>query len=137
MSDAEIDQHIADALAISPEPNRAFRAVMNAVKRYFNTSYFGEENIPDCPVLFVGMHSAFAADSYIAGPVFRTDLNRFVRMMGEKSLFEIGAGKLVLSMGGILGHPKVCNARWTQGTTCWFILAVPLRAPKEWTSVTN
>ena len=115
MSDEAVDRHIEQALAVTEEAHPIQQLLMVAIKRYFNTSYVGEENIPNCPVLFVGMHSAFAADSYIVGPVMRTDLKRFIRPMGEKVFFELGVEKLVLSMGGVIGHPRVCTAMMEAG----------------------
>lgn len=115
MSDAAVDRHIERALAASPDGHPIQQLWMTAIKLYFNTSYVGEENIPDCPALFVGMHSAFAADSYICGPIMRTNLNRFIRPMGEKVFYEMGAEKLVLSLGGVIGHPRVCDAMMEAG----------------------
>ena len=108
--------HIDAALAARPPEGLEMDLTYTIVKRLFKPTVLGAENIPDRPCLFVGNHSLFALDGLILAPIMLRDYGRFLRAMGDKFLFaNPGLADFLLSRGGTMGHPEVCNALMEDG----------------------
>ena len=77
-------------------------------KLFFETEVVGAENIPEGPVLYIGNHSTAALDMSIIFPALSQATGRFVRGMSEEMLYRNPRmRKFMLSVGGVIGHPKV------------------------------
>ncbi len=110
-------EHIETALAIDAPDGRNIDIAHRIIKRIFRPTVIGAENIPDRPCLFVGNHSLFALDGMVLGPIMYKDHNRFLRPLGDKFLFSVGAvGNYLVNQGAVVGHPQVCSALMKNGS---------------------
>lgn len=110
-------EHIETALAIDAPDGRNIDIAHRIIKRIFRPTVIGAENIPDRPCLFVGNHSLFALDGMVLGPIMYKDHNRFLRPLGDKFLFSVGAvGNYLVNQGAVVGHPQVCSALMENGS---------------------
>jgi len=109
-------RHIHLALAVERPSGLELELCYQLVKRLFNPTILGADNIPQRPCLFVGNHSLFALDGWILGPLMLKEVDRFPRGLGDKFLFaNAGVGNFVLKRGGVMGHPEVCSALMKAG----------------------
>jgi len=112
----ELGEHIQQALAVEPPIGRELDFTYSIIKRIFGPKVYGAENIPDRPCLFVGNHSLFALDGMVLTPLMLRDYDRFLRPMGDKFLFSVGAvGNFLVQRGAVVGHPEVCSALMESG----------------------
>ncbi len=108
--------HIEAALAAGPLEGLEMDLAYGIVKRLFKPTVLGAENIPDRPCLFIGNHSLFALDGLVLAPIMQRDYGRFLRAMGDKFLFTNPTlAEFLLSRGGTMGHPDVCDALMKDG----------------------
>ncbi|MEM1111820.1 MAG: lysophospholipid acyltransferase family protein [Pseudomonadota bacterium] len=112
----QLQQHIDKALTIEMPDSWQFDVVYKLFQRIFNPVITGRERIPDSPCIFIANHSLFALDGWILGPVMMKEMGIFPRGMGDRFLFtNERLADFVLSMGGVMGHPDVCDALMENG----------------------
>ncbi len=114
--DEGLARHIEQALAVNAPSGPAQEWMYSLLKRIFNPLLVDAENIPDEPCLFVGNHSLFALDGMILGPLMYFELDRFLRPLGDKFLWNDTTESLLINQGAVLGHPKVCAALMENGS---------------------
>lgn len=78
------------------------------VKRWFKPTFVGLERLPKGPALFVANHSLLALDAGLFHLLLQYDHNRFLRPLGDKTLFaQPQYARLVHSMGAACGYGDV------------------------------
>ncbi len=85
------------------------------MKPLVNPVIRGSDNIPDRPCLFIGNHALFAIDGMVLMPLMLWELNRFLRPMGDKFLWNSRTEPTLLKTGGVIGNPEVCTALMDAG----------------------
>jgi 1-acyl-sn-glycerol-3-phosphate acyltransferase len=114
--DEGLARHIEQALAVEAPSGPGQEWAYPLIKRIFNPVLVDTENLPDEPCLFVGNHSLFALDGMVLGPLMYYQLNRFLRPLGDKFLWNSTTESILLNQGTVLGHPKVCAALMENGS---------------------
>lgn len=78
------------------------------IKRWFKPTFVGLERLPKGPALFVANHSLLALDAGVFHLLLQYDHNRFLRPLGDKSLFaQPQYAQLVHIMGAACGYGDV------------------------------
>lgn len=92
-------------------------AVAALLKRWFKPTFVGLERLPSRPALFVGNHSLLAVDAAVFHLLFHYDHNRFLRPLGDKTLFaQHEYARLVHSLGAACGYREVIRGLMREGT---------------------
>jgi 1-acyl-sn-glycerol-3-phosphate acyltransferase len=108
-------QHIEEALTID-KPSAPFQELSySLLKRFYKPRLVNADNIPDEPCLFIGNHSLFALDGMILAPVMYFELDRFLRPLGDRFLWNSTTESLLLQLGALVGDPQVCSAMMEAG----------------------
>jgi 1-acyl-sn-glycerol-3-phosphate acyltransferase len=110
-----IEDHVRQALAVEKPSGFLVDQYYRALNFTFKPTLYGTDNIPDRPCLFVANHALFAFDGLIFLPMMLKKMNRFVRSMGDKVLWNSVTEKMLLKSGGIIGHPEVCTKMMENG----------------------
>lgn len=107
----EMQRHI-DAVLQTPMPaghNLALAAAL--MKRWFKPTFVGLERLPSKPALFVGNHALLAIDGIVFWALMNYDYGRFLRGLGDRSLFANPQyAQIVMSLGAAVGRPEVFEA---------------------------
>ena len=86
------------------------------LRRWFKPSFFGLERLPGKPALFVGNHSLLAVDAFVFHILMHNDYRRFLRPLGDKTLFANRQyADTVIELGAALGHADVVTALMAAG----------------------
>ena len=116
-TDEEIDQMIADALALKEPNEKVFRRLNAFVEYYFSPTVYGLENIPDEPTMFIGNHAMLGLDGMVLVPTMYYKADRFVRGLADRAWFKGGpAGGAMQKQGTVLADPKICSALMDNGS---------------------
>ncbi len=113
--DEGLARHIEEALKVD-KPSAPFQEFSySLLKRFYKPRLVNADNIPDEPCLFIGNHSLFALDGMILAPVMYFELDRFLRPLGDRFLWNSTTESLLLNQGAVIGHPQVCSAMMEAG----------------------
>ena len=95
-------------------PGISFSAAL--LRLWFKPSFFGLERLPGKPALFVGNHSLLAVDAFVFHILMHNDYRRFLRPLGDKTLFANRQyADAVIELGAALGHAEVVAALMAAG----------------------
>lgn len=112
----DIDEHIRDVLRIQRPTGPSVALASAFIKRWFKPTVVGAERLPKGPLLFIGNHALLALDGMIFHLLMHYDHGRFLRALGDRSLFENPQYRdMVVSMGAAVGQPEVCDALMSEG----------------------
>jgi len=112
----DLERYIDRVLEVEkPRPGGSLHAGWKVMKRMFNPVITGQENIPQKPCLFIGNHALFALDGMILVPLMLWELDRFLRPMGDKFMWNKLTESTLLNAGGVIGNPDVCTALMQNG----------------------
>lgn len=112
-TDAYVDFVLRQRLPRGPQ----VAAAAALAKRWFKPTFVGLERLPKGPALFVANHSLLALDAGLFHLLLQYDHNRFLRPLGDKSLFsQPHYAKLVHSMGAACGYGDVIRGLMRQQT---------------------
>lgn len=107
----ELQAHIARVMRVRQPVGPAVSLTAALLRRWFKPTFVGLERLPSKPALFVGNHSLFAVDSLSFHLLLHYDYGRFLRPLGDKTLFANRQyADAVIAMGAALGHPEVVEA---------------------------
>jgi len=112
----ELATHIERVLGVTMPsgPGISFSAAL--LRRWFKPSFFGLERLPGKPALFVGNHSLLAVDAFVFHILMHNDYRRFLRPLGDKTLFANRQyADAVIELGAALGHAEVVAALMAAG----------------------
>ncbi len=105
-------QHHIDTVLNTPMPaghNIALAAAL--IKRWFKPTFVGLERLPNKPALFVGNHALLAVDGLVLWTLMNYDHGRFLRALGDRSLFANPQyAHIVTSLGAAVGRLEVVEA---------------------------
>ncbi|MFT5887290.1 MAG: 1-acyl-sn-glycerol-3-phosphate acyltransferase [Zhongshania sp.] len=85
------------------------------IKRVFNPQLIDTKNIPNKPCLFIANHAMYAVDGPIIGTSMMAELNRFLRPLSDKFMWNSLNENFLLKQGIVIGHPGVCTALMENG----------------------
>jgi 1-acyl-sn-glycerol-3-phosphate acyltransferase len=100
-----------------PHGGAAVSAAAAFIKRWFKPTFVGLERLPKGPALFVANHSLLAVDATVFHLLFHYDHNRFLRPLGDKTLFaQPQYARLCHSLGACCGYGDVIRGLMREGT---------------------
>ena len=114
--DPELQAHIERVLGVQVPagPGIALGAAM--MRRWFKPHFLGLDKLPEQPALFVGNHSFLAADAFPFHWLLHYDHGRFLRPLGDRTLFaNEHYANLVIPRGAAVGQPAVVEALMAAG----------------------
>ncbi len=112
----DLQRYIERVLEVErPPPGGSLHTSWKVMKPLVNPVIRGSDNIPDRPCLFIGNHALFAIDGMVLMPLMLWELNRFLRPMGDKFLWNSRTEPTLLKTGGVIGNPEVCTALMDAG----------------------
>ena len=107
--------HIERALAIGAPDDRLDTIIYSIVQRLFKPTLLNTDNVPQQPCLFIGNHALFAFDGAILATTMLHQMDRFLRPLGDKFLWNATSEDFLLRRGAVIGHPDVCAALMDAG----------------------
>lgn len=112
-SDAYVDFVLRRRLPRGPQ----VAAAAAFMKRWFKPTFVGLERLPQGPALFVANHSLLAVDAAVFHLLFQYDHNRFLRPLGDKTLFtQPQYAELCHQLGAACGYADVVRGLMAKGT---------------------
>ena len=110
----DLQRHIDVVLKTTMPTGHNIGLAAALIKRWFKPTFVGLERLPSKPALFVGNHSLLAVDGFVFWTLMNYDYGRFLRALGDKSLFANPQyASVVTSLGAGLGRPEVFEALMT------------------------
>lgn len=107
----ELAAHIKRVLGVSMPTGPGVSLSAALLRRWFKPSFSGLERLPGKPALFVGNHALLAVDATIFHLLMHYDYARFLRPLGDKTLFANKQyADAVIHLGAALGHSAVVTA---------------------------
>ncbi len=86
-------------------------------RAWFKPTFTGIENLPEGPALFIGNHAFMAIDAALFHLYLYYDYGRYVKGLGDKSLFANPQySKLAHAMGGVSGQAPIVQRLMNKGT---------------------
>ncbi len=112
----ELQAHIDRVLSVQV-PNGTGVALGAAfLRKWFKPTFVGLERLPSKPALFVGNHSLLALDAFSFHMLLHFDYGRFLRPLGDKTLFANPQyADAVIALGAAVGKPEVVTALMAAG----------------------
>jgi 1-acyl-sn-glycerol-3-phosphate acyltransferase len=85
-------------------------------RAWFKPLFRGLDNLPEGPALFVGNHSFLAVDAFIFHLYMYYDHGRFLRGLGDRSLFaNRHYSALAHALGGVSGQAEIVSRLMAKG----------------------
>jgi len=85
-------------------------------RAWFKPKFVGLENLPDKPALFVGNHAFMAVDAALFHLYLYYDHGRYVKGLGDKSLFaNAHYAAIAHAMGGVSGQAPIIERLMARG----------------------
>lgn len=107
-SDPKLNAHIARVLRVGMPTGTAISLLSAALRKWFKPRFTGLDRLPEQPALFVGNHALLALDAFTFHTLMHVDHRRFLRPLGDKTLFANKQyADAVIGLGAALGHPDV------------------------------
>lgn len=104
----ELRAHVERVLQVRAPTGPAVSAGAAFARRWFKPTFSGLERLSHQPALFVGNHSLLALDAFIFHLLMHYDYGRFLRPLGDRTLFANEQYRnIVVELGAVLGHPDV------------------------------
>ncbi|MEO0437707.1 MAG: lysophospholipid acyltransferase family protein [Pseudomonadota bacterium] len=115
-SEEALRDHINRVLSSQGGRDATAKLIDAVARRWFKTTVFNTELVPNEPCLFIGNHALFGLDGFVVIPALRAELNRNLRPMGDKFLFsEPRIANRLIAIGATIGHPEVARALMQRG----------------------
>ena len=112
----ELAAHVERVLRVAMPTGPGISLSAALLRRWFKPSFAGLERLPSQPALFVGNHSLLAVDATIFHLLMHYDYGRFLRPLGDKTLFANKQyADAVIQLGAALGHSEVVMALMNEG----------------------
>lgn len=112
----ELQQHMNRVLRVRPPTGPLVSLGAACARRWFKPTFTGLERLPNKPALFVGNHSFLALDAFVFHLLMHYDYGRFLRPLGDKTLFANQQyADLVISLGAAVGYPEVVLSLMAEG----------------------
>lgn len=112
----ELQAHIDRVMAVQVPGSPAVSLAAAFMRRWFKPTFVGLERLPNKPALFVGNHSLLAGDAFVFHLLMYYDYGRFLRPLGDHTLFaNTQYADVVINLGAALGHPDVVQALMASG----------------------
>jgi 1-acyl-sn-glycerol-3-phosphate acyltransferase len=112
----ELQQHLNRVLRVRPPTGPLVSLGAACARRWFKPTFTGLERLPNKPALFVGNHSFLALDAFVFHLLMHYDYGRFLRPLGDKTLFANQQyADLVISLGAAVGYPEVVLSLMSEG----------------------
>lgn len=111
----DMQRYIDKMLAMDTPANADKHWSYKLIKRFFDPTFLGAENLPDKPCLFVANHSIYAVDGPILGLPVLAEHGRWLRALSDKALWSERNEDFLLRQGAVIGHPDVCAALMDNG----------------------
>lgn len=112
----ELQQHMNRVLRVRPPTGPLVSLGAACARRWFKPTFTGLERLPNKPALFVGNHSFLALDAFVFHLLMHYDYGRFLRPLGDKTLFANQQyADLVISLGAAVGYPEVVLSLMSEG----------------------
>ena len=112
----ELQAHIDRVLRVKMPTGARIALAAAIMRKWFKPSFVGLERLPSKPALFVGNHSLLAMDAFAFHTLLSYDYGRFLRPLGDRTLFENPQyADTVISMGAAVGQPVVVEALMAGG----------------------
>ena len=107
----ELQAHFDRVMAVQRPTHPAISLGAAFARRWFKPTFVGLERLPNKPALFVGNHSLLAIDAFVFHLLMHYDYGRFLRPLGDRSLFENAQyADLVISLGAAVGYPEIVTS---------------------------
>jgi len=107
----ELQAHMERVLRVRAPTGTAVSFGAAFARKWFKPTFVGLERLPNKPALFVGNHSLLAIDAFVFHLLMHYDYGRFLRPLGDRTLFENKQyADLVISLGAAEGYPEVVTA---------------------------
>ncbi len=91
-------------------------AAAGLARAWFKPRFVGLENLPDGPALFIGNHAFMAIDAALFHLYLYYDHGRYVKGLGDKSLFANAHYAAVAhAMGGVSGQAQIVERLMARG----------------------
>lgn len=114
--DAELQAHIARVMGVTMPTGPAVSFSAAFLRKWFKPSFSGLDRLPSGPALFVGNHSFLALDSVVFHLLMHYDYGRFLRPLGDRTLFENRQyADVVIALGAAVGQPAVVETLMDSG----------------------
>ncbi|EED34142.1 putative acyltransferase [Luminiphilus syltensis NOR5-1B] len=115
-NEIDIERHIEQVLAVHRPVGPALSAAAAFMKRWFKPTFTGLERLPSGPALFVGNHALLAIDGAIFANLMNYDYGRFLRGIGDRTLFANERyAKFAIAQGAAVGQRPVVEALMAAG----------------------
>ena len=109
--DPQLDAHIARVLRVRMPTGAGVSLLTAGLRKWFKPRFIGLERLPASPALFVGNHALLALDAFTFHTLMHFDYRRFLRPLGDKTLFANKQyADSVIRLGAALGHSDVVRA---------------------------
>ncbi len=110
-SNPELEAHVQRVLRVRMPTGPGISLTAALFRRWFKPSFSGLERLPSKPALFVGNHALLAVDAFVFHLLMHYDYGRFLRPLGDKTLFANRQyADAVINLGAALGHAQVVTA---------------------------
>ena len=110
-SNPELEAHVQRVLRVRMPTGPGISLTAALFRRWFKPSFSGLERLPSKPALFVGNHALLAVDAFVFHLLMHYDYGRFLRPLGDKTLFANRQyADAVINLGAALGHAEVVTA---------------------------
>lgn len=110
-SNPELEAHVQRVLRVRMPTGPGISLTAALFRRWFKPSFSGLERLPSKPALFVGNHALLAVDAFVFHLLMHYDYGRFLRPLGDKTLFANQQyADAVINLGAALGHAQVVTA---------------------------
>lgn len=107
----ELEAHVQRVLRVGMPTGPGISLTAALFRRWFKPSFSGLERLPSKPALFVGNHALLAVDAFVFHLLMHYDYGRFLRPLGDKTLFANRQyADAVINLGAALGHSDVVTA---------------------------
>ena len=85
-------------------------------RAWFKPKFIGLDNLPDKPALFIGNHAFMAVDAALFHLYLYYDHGRYVKGLGDKSLFaNAHYAAIAHAMGGVSGQAPIVERLMARG----------------------
>ncbi len=112
----ELEAHIQRVLKVKVPRGTGVSLGAAVLRKWFKPSFVGLERLPAKPALFIGNHAFLALDAFAFHMLMYYDYGRFLRPLGDRSLFANKKyADTVIPMGAALGKPPVVEALMAHG----------------------
>ena len=113
--DAYVDYVSRFGMPVAPQ----VAAAAGLARVWFKPRFVGLENLPDKPALFIGNHAFMAIDAALFHLYLYYDHGRYVKGLGDKSLFaNLYYASVAHAMGGVSGQAPIVSDSWIEGMIC-------------------